>query len=165
MIGMIVCPDHRVDIVDIGGEQLFAHVGRRVDQDARRLRLDDDRHTRSTVARISGIAGTPIIADPRHARRGAAPENANFHAFVFVKRSWKLRAVAPFNSSRSSPRRLARNWAVSATKLGSPVLPRWGTGARNGASVSISRRSIGSAAAVACKSLAFLNVTMPEIEM
>ena len=38
------------------------------------------------------------------------------------------------------------------------------TGSRNGASVSISSRSSGIVAALACKSLAFLKVTMPEIE-
>ena len=42
MIGVVMRPDHRIGRRDIGGEQLFPHVGRRIDQNARRGALDDD---------------------------------------------------------------------------------------------------------------------------
>ena len=53
---------------------------------------------------------------------------------------------------------------MCVTKAGSFVLPRCGTGARNGQSVSTSRRSSGTRAATSRTLSAFLNVTMPEID-
>ncbi len=50
---------------------------------------------------------------------------------------------------------------TSDTYDGSFVWPRWGTGARNGLSVSTSKRSNGQRSAAARTSAAFLNVTMP----
>ena len=44
-------------------------------------------------------------------------------------------------------------------------MPRYGTGARYGESVSISSRSSGTRRATSCTSVAFLNVTMPDSEI
>ena len=55
--------------------------------------------------------------------------------------------------------------AVSTTKDGSLRRPRWGTGAKNGASVSTSKRCRGISAMVWRKSSALLKVEMPEMEM
>lgn len=49
----------------------------------------------------------------------------------------------------STPRSVASAWAVNATYAGRLRLPRCGTGARNGASVSTRRRSAGTVSAAA----------------
>ena len=54
------------------------------------------------------------------------------------------------------------NWPTCGTQAGRFGLPRWGSGARYGLSVSISIRSSGQSRAAAWTSGAPLNVTMPE---
>ena len=66
---------------------------------------------------------------------------------------------------RDAARRRRRPVVVSATHAGSLRLPRCGTGARKGASVSTSTRSSGTNAATSRRVLAFGKVTMPESEM
>ena len=144
MIGMVVGPDHRVDVGDVGVEQLVAQVGPGVDEDPRLLRVDQDRDAAAGVPRLGGIALAPVVADPRDARGRAAAEDR-----TFIRRPCEQGAeICGRRSARAStgtPRRSARKRAVSATKAGSHGLPRCGTGARNGESVSISSRSAGSA--------------------
>ena len=64
-----------------------------------------------------------------------------------------------------TPRSCAISAATCGTYAGWLRLPRNGTGARYGESVSISRRSSGTRRATSFTSCAFLNVTMPESEM
>ncbi|MNT51716.1 hypothetical protein D3C72_1886980 [compost metagenome] len=63
------------------------------------------------------------------------------------------------------PRSSAIFSATWITLDGSLSFPRYGTGARYGESVSISRRSSGTLAATSCTVWAFLNVTMPDSEI
>ena len=67
MVGVVVGPDDRIHRGDIGSEELRAHVGTGVDQDARPLMLDQQRRARAPISRLGGIARSPIVADPRHA--------------------------------------------------------------------------------------------------
>ena len=69
------------------------------------------------------------------------------------------------NVSKLDLRTAAIAVAVSRTNAGSQRFPRYGTGARNGASVSTMSRSCGIYAATARKSSAFLNVTIPVNEI
>src|SRR3546814_9086544 len=103
--------------------------------------LDEQRGAGAAVARFGRVARPPVIADSRHPRRRARAEDADLHAPVFVNKVLKLRVVAAARSSILSPRKPARKCAVSTTKPGSPVLPRCGTGARQGETGSIRRRS------------------------
>src|SRR3954468_13123875 len=165
MIGMVVGPDHCLDVVDVGIEQLLAKVRAGVDQDPHPLPRDQDRRPPPPFPRLGGIALPPVVADARHPRRGARAEDADLHQAPFANRIRKFPDVRSARPSTDSPRKSARKRAVSATNAGSHGLPRCGTGARKGESVSISSRSAGRAFAVSCRSLAFLNVTMPEMEM
>ena len=67
----------------------------------------------------------------------------------------------PASSCGAMPRRSAIAVPTMPTCAGSFGLPRWGTGARNGESVSTSMRSSGQMRAASRRSAAFLNVTMP----
>jgi hypothetical protein len=66
MIGVVVRPDHRIDAVDPGRQQLFAHIGCRVDQDARLRGFNEQRNARAAIARLGGVARSPVIADTRN---------------------------------------------------------------------------------------------------
>ncbi len=75
-----------------------------------------------------------------------------------------LALVAAAKASGSTPLTSASARAVWATKAGSLRLPRCGTGARKGASVSTSMRSSGTARATSRSASEFLKVATPEKE-
>ena len=64
MIGMVVGPDHRVDVADAGIEQLLAQVGAGVDQDPRPVMLDQDRDPAAAVARLVRDRSRPSHCRP-----------------------------------------------------------------------------------------------------
>src|SRR5688500_16138030 len=138
MVGMIMGDDQPVDPADITVEQLLAKVRAAIDQKGFAGAVEDDRRPCTAIARLVGVAFAPLIADFRHPGRRAAPEDADFHTATFCacgNKRKKLAVVAAASASGSSPRSSATKAAVSATKAGSQVWPRWGTGARNGESV------------------------------
>jgi len=64
----------RVDVVHVGGEKLLAKLGPGVDQDRRPPiavddALDQQPAAQAPVLRLVRVAGAPIVADARHARR------------------------------------------------------------------------------------------------
>ncbi len=76
---MRVGVEDRIEAVGAGVEQLAAQVGRRVDQDARRALVDQDRAAPAPVARVVGGADPAAAADHRHPARGAAAEDGDPH--------------------------------------------------------------------------------------
>ena len=66
MIGMVMRPDHRIDVGHVCVEQLFAQIGAGIDEDAGSAAFDQHRSAATAVARLGRIACPPIIADPRH---------------------------------------------------------------------------------------------------
>ena len=89
LVGMLVGEKHRVDMIDLGIDQLLAQIGRGVDHDPRRaLRrrpFDQQRTAAAAVFRIVGIACAPAERGPRHAGRRSAAENGQRqrHAVAF----------------------------------------------------------------------------------
>src|SRR5208283_498016 len=73
---------------------------------------------------------------------------------VVGKRRWKLAVVSAAISSSETPRSAARHSAVWTIRAGSLRSPRWGMGARNGASVSTRMRSAGANAATSRRPVA-----------
>src|SRR5205814_1156524 len=155
--------DHAVQPVDVGIEQLLAQIRRRIDEDARRCAVgdvaafDQDRAPPTSVLRIGGIAPAPPLPHARHAARRAAAQYGDIEtqgsaamactAGILANRRKALAAVISAISASLTPFICASTPAVCITKAGSFRLPRCGTGARNGASVSTSRRSSGTSAA------------------
>ncbi len=93
VVGMIMCPDHGVEAARTGIKQLLAQIRRGVDENARLIRLDDDRGPATSVLGLVGVTLPPVVADARHARRRAGPQQADPHARAFVKRLKKLEVV------------------------------------------------------------------------
>ncbi len=142
LVGVLVGPEHRVDALDLGVEELLANVGRGVDQEGLALILNQDRATGAPVAAVIGVGRAPLrlprSALPDAARRptsrspgwsrarlalhpgalrlGEQPEE------IVGRRRLQLGHADAFQL-----RDLGRVWA---TKAGSLVLPRLGTGAR-----------------------------------
>jgi len=79
--------------------------------------------------------------------RGSARRNFAFNDFSSFEKIVEIREVCSPISSMDSPRNSPSFRAVSFTKAGSLRLPRCGTGARYGASVSINMRSSGTSSA------------------
>src|SRR5262249_10406431 len=77
---------------------------------------------------------------------------------------WKFAAVRAARSAGGIPYTRASVSTTRATYAGSFRLPRYGTGARNGLSVSVSNRSSGTRRDVARSSSAFGKVMIPAIE-
>ena len=79
LVGMLMGQEHRIDMIDIGVDQLLAQIGRGVDDDPRRplLRrpLGEQGAAAAAVFRIAGIAGAPAERGTRHAGRGSAAED------------------------------------------------------------------------------------------
>src|SRR5690606_4550623 len=104
-------------------------------------------------------AAAPAAADTGYATGGAAAEDRQPmpHAAVaaaacrgtFPNSRKQFSVVAAAPSCGVIPFARARASAVWTTWAGSLVLPRYGAGARNGASVSTSTRSSGTSAAIA----------------
>ena len=106
------------------------------------IRLPESSRTSGSpaVERVRAVAQVEWLRTQRCARRGR---------------------VGAATSSTSRPVARGDRGADDATNAGSFVLPRCGTGARYGESVSTSTRSDGASAAAARTSSAVLNVTMP----
>jgi hypothetical protein len=67
VVGVVVRPEDRVDLVDADRQQLLTQVGRGIDQQARSgLALDQDGDARAAIPRLGGIAQPPVVADARH---------------------------------------------------------------------------------------------------
>ena len=137
LIGVLMGPDHRVDALDLGIQQLRAHIGRRVDQYGLAAILDQDRAAPTPVARVTRVGGAPLplallAAQPRHATGGAAAQDGHPHAprSALANRRKKFSVVAASSSPTLMPFNSATLAAVWVTKAGSLVLPRFGTGAR-----------------------------------
>ena len=79
LVGVLMGQEHRIDVIDIGVDQLLAQIGRGVDHDPRgavRARaLDQQRAAAAAVFRIVGIAGAPAERRARHAGGGTAAED------------------------------------------------------------------------------------------
>src|SRR5271170_2805768 len=163
-----------VETSHAGVDQLQAQVRRSVDQHqgpAVGARFfQQGRAAATAVAGICGIAGPPSLRDARHAARRAAAQQGerDAHALpsrsIFANSRSVLARVAAAIAEPWTPLASASARAVSTTKAGSLRRPRWGTGARNGASVSTSTRSSGTSRAIARNSAEFLNVSTPEKE-
>src|SRR5690348_7747909 len=161
MVAMRMGDDHAFEAIDARIEELPAEVRAAIDKHAFARAFDQDRCPEARVARFVGVALPPFVPDLRHAGRCAATEDPDLHA-ALLNNLKKLAVVASASLSGSSPLSSATKLAVSATKAGSHFWPRCGTGARKGESVSTSIWSAGSHLAVACRSAAFLKVTIPD---
>ena len=134
VIGVIMGDNHRIKVRDPGRQQLFAAIRPAIDQHGLAGGLHQYGDTATAVLGVAWITQAPVPcpirpADARHTAGGAAAQDGDLHA-AFVKSAWKLAVVLAAISVSLTPRRAARNRAVCATKAGSQVLPRIGTGAR-----------------------------------
>src|SRR5262245_53605019 len=80
MVGMIVGDNDMIYPVNVGREQLFAHVRPAIDEHPRRTAFHQYRGARPPVSRIIRVTATPVISDPRHAGRCPAAQDPDFHA-------------------------------------------------------------------------------------
>jgi hypothetical protein len=85
LVGVLVAPDHRVDGLGLGGQELAPDIGRGVDQHGLALVLYQDRAARAAVAGVGRIGGAPLpcsvrAAEPRDASRRAAAQDGHPHA-------------------------------------------------------------------------------------
>ena len=128
--------------------------------------------TLSAGARSSPAASTAAAQRRRRCASSATASSATTASGSEASASWgirnrrkKLSDVARATVSTGTSRSRAISSATCTTSAGWLRLPRCGTGARYGLSVSISMRSSGTRRATSCSATAFLNVTMPENEM
>src|SRR4051794_13237628 len=126
LVGMLMGQEYRIDVIDIGVDQLLAQVRRGVDYDPRgavRARaLDHQRATAAAVLWIVGIAGAPAEGRTRYAGRGAAAEDgqryrhaAAFGGGTFENSLKKFSVVCREISSSETPRVSASTFATSTT--------------------------------------------------
>ena len=105
MVGVVMRVEHAVEVIDTRGKKLRAHIRAGVDQNAGRPlaaveALDEERASRPAVLGFRRVAGAPIIADPRNARRCAAAENGDHEPRhpqprgTLVNKRWKFSVVA-----------------------------------------------------------------------
>ena len=108
LVGMLMGQEHRVDVVDVGVDQLLAQIGRGIDHDPRdaviRCPLGEQRTAAAAVFRIVGIACAPAQRRTRNAGGGSAAENGQGqrHATASARRHFAEQAEEIF-------RGLARN--------------------------------------------------------
>jgi hypothetical protein len=86
MIGMVVRDDHAIYLADVRRIQLLAYVRAAVDQHAGAPGLQKSGRPAALVARVARIAATPIVPEPRHARRRSAAEDTEPHADALVNK-------------------------------------------------------------------------------
>jgi len=82
MIGMIMSPDHCINMINAIVEKLVAQVGRGIDQYPGGRAFHENRNAASAVFRFVGIASAPVIADPRYARRSPAPQYGELQSHI-----------------------------------------------------------------------------------
>src|ERR1700722_2389935 len=176
LVGMLMGQEHRVDVIDLGVDQLLAQVGRGVDHDPRHALiggpLGEQRAAAAAIFRVGGIARPPPERRTGNTGRGPAAEDrqphrhaAAFGAGTLSNRRKKFSVVWREISSSETPRASASTFATSTTYAGSLRLPRNLPGARYGASVSTMMRSAGNSAASSRSACDFLNVRMPVNEI
>ena len=90
LVGVLMGQKHRVDVIDIGVDQLLAQIGRGIDHDPGDAALARSRSASSEQRRrrffgLVGIAGAPAQRRTRHAGRGSAAEDGQRqrHAAAF----------------------------------------------------------------------------------
>ena len=149
MIGMVVGPDHRVDVARRRRRAVARAGPGRCRPGSAALPCSTRIEARVRRLRGSvGIALAPVVADPRHAGRGAAAEDADLHRAAFANKAWKLALVA-LGQRLDAARREARRGSARyrrrrpARRSCRGAAPARGTGA----SVSISSRSAAARAA------------------
>src|SRR3984957_7292442 len=177
LVGMLMGQKHRVDVVNVGVDQLLAQIRRGIDHDPRcspvRCPLGKQRAAAAAVPGIVGIASAPTQRRARDAGGGSAAENGQGqrHAATFagggtlLNRRKKFAVVWSDISCSETPRASASTLAISTTYAGSLRLPRNLPGARYGASVSTMMRSAGSSAASSRSASDFLKVRIPVNEI
>src|SRR3981081_3240776 len=165
LVGMLVRPQHGVDALDLGVQKLVAQVGRGIDQEGLAAVLHQDGAAAAAIARVGGVGRAPFAASapapyPSYATPPPAAQDRPPHRrrSALANSRKKLSVVAASSSATPTPLSSATLAAVWATKAGSLVLPRVGTGARYGASVSTSRRSSGMSRTTARRLSAALKV-------
>ena len=126
LVGMLMGQEHRVDVIDVGVDQLLAQIGRGVDHDPRHAvipcALGEQRAAAAAVFRIVGIARAPTERGTRNAGRGSAAENCQGqrHAISFAggtleNRRKKFSVVCREIRSSETPRVSASTLAISTT--------------------------------------------------
>src|SRR6266403_1718561 len=95
LVGMLMRQKYRVNVIDLGVDQLLAQIGRGINQDSRNSAipraLDEQRAAPAAVFRIVGIACTPAKRGTRNAGGGPAAENCKRqrHAAGTLENRWK----------------------------------------------------------------------------
>ena len=126
LVGVLMGQEHRIDVIDVGVDQLLAQIGRGVDHDpcgaVRARTLDQQRAAAAAVFWIVGIAGAPAESRARHAGGGAAAQDCQCHrhaaafgAGTFENSRKKFSVVCRDISSSETPRVSARTLATSTT--------------------------------------------------
>ena len=126
LVGMLMGQEHRVDVIDIGVDQLLAQVGRGVDHDPRHAAipgsLDQQRAAAAAVLRIAGIARAPAERRTGNAGRRSAAENGQGQrhavdsgAGTLENSRKKFSVVWREISSSETPRVSASTLAISTT--------------------------------------------------
>ena len=125
VIGMFMGVEHRIDLVDVGIQQLVAEVRRGVDQHRRAAGLDQDRRPAAAVLRVVRVAHAPPVADRGHPARRPAAKHPHPHeatvadaavgASALVNRRKKFSVEMRANSSAVSPLSSATLAAVCTT--------------------------------------------------
>ena len=126
LIGVLVGQEHRIDVIDMGIDQLLAQIWRGIDHDPRNASiartLDQQRTATSAVLRIFGVAGAPAQRRPRNAGRRSAAKDRKIkrHAVAFgagtlLNRRKKFSVVCREISSSVTPRASASTLAISTT--------------------------------------------------
>src|SRR4051794_12480954 len=126
LVGVLVGQEYRIDVIDVGVDQLLAQVGRGIDHDPRGAvragTLDHQRAAAATVFWIVGIAGAPAEGRSRYAGGGAAAEDgqryrhaAAFGIGTFENSRKKFSVVCREISSSETPRVSASTFATSTT--------------------------------------------------
>src|SRR5215211_4370406 len=110
----------------MGVDQLFAQIGRSIDQDARRAltraALGEQRAAAATILGVVRIAAAPAERRTRHSRGRAATEDrqrqrhaASFGAGTFENSRKKFSLVCREISGNETPRASASTFATSTT--------------------------------------------------
>src|SRR6201995_2201301 len=123
LVGMLMGEKHRIDVVDLGIDQLLAQVGRGIDHDPRhaplRSPLDQERAAAAAVSGVVRIAFAPAERRARNAGGGAAAEDcqgqrhAATGAGTLEKKRKKFSVVCRAISSSETPRVSASTLATS----------------------------------------------------
>jgi carbon-monoxide dehydrogenase small subunit len=111
MIGMTVGEQHAIQATDTCRQQLFAQIGRGIDQDASAGILDQDGGAPAAIARLLGVASPPADADARRSGGRAAAKDSDLHGFAAPSPTAAFRALA--NRRKKLPEVICASSAVS----------------------------------------------------